>query len=155
MEINPKGLRDFEYKYEKDSDRFRIMILGDSFSEAFTIPLNDTFHKRLEKKLNKSGLPKIEVINTGVSGFGTDNELLFFIHEGYKYEPDLVLLLFNLGNDVTDNFQGLAFESRKPHFILEGGNLKHQDQDKDNVSLIGRTKKFLRTNELTSLFFRV
>jgi len=125
-EINPKGLRDYEYGYEKDAGTFRILVLGDSFCEAIGLPLEEAFHKRLEKKLNdKVKGPKVEVINTGVSGFGTDNELLFCIHEGYKYDPDLVLLVFNVGNDISDNSHNLAPGFPKPYFVLEGDKLKH------------------------------
>lgn len=98
--FNSKGLRDFEYEYLKNPDVYRVLILGDSFPEALQLKLNESFPKILEKKLSKNG--RYEVINAGVGGYGTENELLFFEYEGIKYKPDHVILAFSL-NDVNDN----------------------------------------------------
>ena len=121
VRINSKGLRDRELSYEKRPNTFRILVLGDSFVEGMQVPLEETFAKRLESKLNESGMT-FEVINAGFAGVGTDYGLLFLRKEGYKYHPDLVLLGFFAGNDVQDNFRsreilrhgqtGLAYEKR-------------------------------------------
>jgi len=121
VRINSKGLRDKELSYEKRPNTFRILVLGDSFVEGMQVPLEETFAKRLEAKLNESGLT-FEVINAGFAGVGTDYGLLFMRKEGRKYDPDLVLLGFFAGNDVQDNFRsreilqhgerGLAYEKR-------------------------------------------
>lgn len=128
-EINSKGLRDVEHDYKKPPGVFRILILGDSFAEALQVPLEDSFPRQIEALLNQKAERNIrfEVINTGVSGFGTDNELLFFRHEGYKYEPDLVLLAF-MTNDVRNNDYRLegsgAWGMGKPYFVLHEGELE-------------------------------
>jgi hypothetical protein len=57
-----------------------------------------------------------EIINAGVIGWGTAQELLFHRHEGYKYEPDLVLLMFYVGNDMQDNTIHLDVPQRRPYF---------------------------------------
>ena len=101
IKFNPKGLRDYEYNYSKGRNIYRILILGDSFPEALQVNLNETFIKILEQKLNGRH-KKYEVINAGVGGYGTENELLFFETEGIKYNPDLVVLAF-ASNDVDDN----------------------------------------------------
>ena len=44
------------------------------------------------------------MINAGVSGYSTDQELLWYRNEGIKYETDLVILVI-AGNDVGDNDQ--------------------------------------------------
>jgi len=36
-------------------------------------------------------------VNAGHAGFGTDNELLFYEDEGRRYDPDLVVQVFNFG----------------------------------------------------------
>ena len=77
VKINSKGLRDREYSYKKQKGVLRILILGDSFTEAFQVPLEHTFCKVLESELNKTQR-KFEVINGGFAGVGTDYELLFF-----------------------------------------------------------------------------
>jgi hypothetical protein len=43
-------------------------------------------------------------MNTGVSGFGTADELAFLEHEGMKYHPDVVVVAF-FANDFEDNIR--------------------------------------------------
>jgi hypothetical protein len=47
-------------------------------------------------------LPGVQVINAGVSGYGTDQEYLYYLDEGHRFRPDLVLLVF-YPNDFSEN----------------------------------------------------
>lgn len=47
VKFNSAGMRDREYSKLKARDVYRIIILGDSFTEAIQIPLEDTFQERL------------------------------------------------------------------------------------------------------------
>ena len=77
----------------------------------------ELFTTRLAKQLNEGELDKtVEVINAGIVGYGTTNELAYFEHEGHKYEPDIVLLMFFAGNDVLDNVM-------PAHHKIENGEL--------------------------------
>lgn len=121
--INRLGLRDREIPYAR-SDAYRILVLGDSFTEGIQVDLEETFVKQLERRLG----PGVEVVNGGTSGYGPDNELLFYLHEGRRYRPDLVLLAFNTGNDVLESYTPLlrAVDFRypqKPYFMPERGGL--------------------------------
>ena len=126
IEINSKGLRDKEYPYAKPPGTYRILVLGDSFVEAVQVPLQDCFSEVLERTLNEQAKKAklYEVINAGVLGYGTDQELLFFRQEGVHYDPDLVLLCFWIVNDASDNSYVLRGGMSKPYFILEGEELK-------------------------------
>ncbi len=161
---NSKGLReDREYDYIKPKNTFRILILGDSFAEATNIPMQYAFHSQLEEFLNKSGSKlRYEVINSGVSGYSTDNEYLFFKHEGYKYHPDLVILTFLTQNDVRDNSQELMLDYfgyiNKPYFVIENKKLKLMNfpyerriLTKSN-SLIEKFKEFIKTKSRLYIF---
>ena len=152
LKINSKGLRDKVYSYENGENIFRILVLGDSYCEAVQVSLAEAFHKRLESLLNqRSKTTEYEVINCGVSGYGTDNELLFYKYEGYKYQPDLVILAFTVGNDISDNFQGLAVESGKPYFLLGENGLKLMNFPvKRNQSLFRKVKDF--SNSYSKLY---
>ena len=52
VEINSQGLRDVEHKKKAAENIIRIAVLGDSFAEARSIPLNKTFWFLMQKKLN-------------------------------------------------------------------------------------------------------
>ncbi len=78
IEINSHGMRDKDYNYAKTSpDIFRILLLGDSFTAAFQVPLGQTYHAILEQHLNEACTSRVEVIDAGVSYYGTDNSLVF------------------------------------------------------------------------------
>lgn len=96
---NSKGLRDDEKKYEKEAGMSRIVILGDSFMWGVGVEQNEIFAKQLELYFRKVG-KRVETVNAGVAGYGPTTELLWLENEGIKYQPDLVLLAFYIGNDV-------------------------------------------------------
>ena len=125
--INSHGLRDRDVPYERQG-KFRILVLGDSFTEGLQVEQEETFERGLERRLGDG----VEVLNAGVSGYGTDNELLYFTREGWKYHADLVLLVFNTSNDILENHYGLMRGTHfpypdKPHFVLEDGRLVPRD----------------------------
>lgn len=120
VRINRHGLRDLEHEYAKPAGVYRILVLGDSFVEAMHVPLDATFPRLLEQRLNASGgAAHVEVVSAGVSGYGTAGEVLFFEREGKRYQPDLVLLAFYPGNDVKNNSPALE-ETLKPVYAADG-----------------------------------
>lgn len=102
IHINALGLRDRERTYARSAGTKRVLLLGDSITEAMQVPLDDTFAAVLESDLRERGVP-VEVVNAGVAAYGTDNELLFFRSEGVRYGADVVVLVFNVVNDVAEN----------------------------------------------------
>jgi lysophospholipase L1-like esterase len=84
-----------------------VLVLGDSYVEALQVDLEDTFLARLERVLG------IEMINAGVSGYSTDNELRAFARYSDRVRPDAVLLVLFVGNDVLEN--GPRLFLKNPH----------------------------------------
>lgn len=125
--INSRGLRDREHSLEKPAGTFRIAILGDSFSEAFQVSQDKTFWAVLERELQampESRDQTVEVINFGVSGFGTIQEWQMLEHCARDYSPDLVLLALLPGNDVRNNSRQLESDHRRPYARLNDGELQ-------------------------------
>src|SRR5215217_8838364 len=71
--------------------------------EAVQVQQAQGVAERLEAALNQGSSRPVEVINGGVAAYGTGQELLLLDQVGAKLQPDLVLLLFFVGNDVTNN----------------------------------------------------
>lgn len=104
LSINSKGLRGPEVEYVKSSDTYRILVLGDSFVFALQVAEEETFVARLPEYLPPAdGYSRVETINAGTDGWSTTNEYAWLITEGARYTPDLVLLMFFVGNDPGEN----------------------------------------------------
>ena len=101
------GLRDRERPTERTPGRARVLVLGDSFTEAVQVDQAETFAARLEQTLH------VEMIDAGVSGYSTDNELRTFRARGRRFHPDVVLLVLHVGNDILENGPRLYLVS--PH----------------------------------------
>jgi hypothetical protein len=130
VSINSDGLRDREHAIVKPPNTLRIAVLGDSFAEAMQVNQEETFFRIMEKELQRCSNPggrNIEVINFGVSGFGTTQELLTLRSKVWKYSPDIVLLAFTSGNDVSDNSPILNKGDTYSFLILQDGNFRLDD----------------------------
>ena len=127
--FNSAGLRDErDIPYERHEGIFRILVLGDSYTEGLQVDVPYT--RLLEQRLGAAAPAgrRFEVLNAAVAGWGTDNSFLYFVNEGWKYRADLVLLAFDTGNDVFENHRPLIQSTHfypfdKPFFELNDGRL--------------------------------
>ena len=134
LRTNSNGLRDREISYDKPSDSARVLLLGDTITEAVQVSLEQTFAKLTEAKLRET-LDGVDVINAGCASYGTDNELLFFRAEGLRYNADLVVLILSTRNDAIDVSEPLNSRSAmsalfpaKRYFTLDAdGELLRDD----------------------------
>ena len=130
LRINSLGYRDIEHEVAKPAGTYRIAVLGDSFTEARQVALEDTFSSLLGRNLGScAGLngQQVEVLNFGVGSYGTAQELLTLRMDALRFAPDLVLLAFFPGNDFEDNSKELnlaeAWKIPKPVYVHVNGEL--------------------------------
>src|SRR5262245_58075565 len=95
--INTLGYRGRPYPPEKDPRRRRVVMLGDSLTFGFRMGDDAIFPSLLDGG-------ELKVVNLGVEGYGTDQELLKLEHEGLGYHPDVVVLNVCIENDLVDNW---------------------------------------------------
>jgi GDSL-like Lipase/Acylhydrolase family len=117
--INAHGLRGPDRGYEKPRGVHRTLLLGDSFAEGYTVAEEATVRAGLERLLDAMGCARHEVLNGGTAAYSTDQEYLFFLEEGARYQPDVVVLLFFYNDLVGDTPGGLE----KPRFDVVEGRL--------------------------------
>jgi len=115
---NSRGFRnDTDFSYDKPPGVFRVLSLGDSHTEGVDAQQDRTFSAVLERSLCERGIPT-EVINSGVSGFSTAEELAFLENEGVRYHPDVVVLGF-YANDFQDNVKAGIFALTKDGLTIK------------------------------------
>ncbi|MTI31681.1 hypothetical protein E1171_12755 [Cytophagales bacterium RKSG123] len=116
FKTNNKGFRNnYDVTYDPPINTLRVISIGDSHTQGYEVNQEETFSFICEQRLNKFGL-KAQVLNAGVSGFSTAEELAFLENEGIKYKPDYVILGF-YQNDFEDNIKSGLFK-------LENGSLR-------------------------------
>lgn len=97
VRFNAFGMRDRPRSQNRPRDGFRIALLGDSYVEAKQVELEATVGAVLERELARCPVlagRTVEVLNFGVAGYGTTQELLMFEERARHFAPDLVVLAF-------------------------------------------------------------
>lgn len=113
---NRQGYRnDFDFSYEKPVGVYRILVLGDSHTQGFEVNQEETYSSIIQISLSEAGIAS-EVMNTGISGFGSAEELAYLEAEGLNYDPDFVVLGF-YANDIEDNIKAGLYK------LDDGNNL--------------------------------
>ncbi|MGE3912046.1 MAG: hypothetical protein AB7K36_21990 [Chloroflexota bacterium] len=137
--------------FQRTPGTYRILVLGDSFVEAVQVAEHERFLARLQEQLNAGGGPiRYELIDGGCGGWGAVQELLYLQEEGPRYQPDLVLLAFFVGNDVHNNsleleLEGNANAALKPYAERRpDGALTILEPDPPTPTLPERVGFFLR-----------
>lgn len=115
--INSLGLRDYERGYEKEEGTFRLLFLGDSFTQGIGVNLEDTMAKKLEAKLNETGGLQIETVNGGIAAASPAGQYSFLVNKGINFHPDMVI--FNL--NTSDFLEEIA--ARKYSLQYEQGQM--------------------------------
>ncbi len=145
--INSDGLRDIEHSKQKPANTLRIAVVGDSYPEAFQVSLENAFWKVAENRLQNClalGGKTVEVINFGVSGYGTAQELITLQKQVWEYSPDVVLLAVTTNNDITDNVRALKKTDEIPYFVFRDNRLELDDSFRTNSAFRWRQSKLSR-----------
>ena len=127
IRTNSQGFRsDIEFSTERKT-RPRVLVFGDSYTAGDGCDNNQRFTDRLAETLDA------EVYNFGMSGTGTDQQLLIFEEFAARIEADLVLLCVTVENiqriktghrESIDRASGKRILVPKPYFTLDGSQLR-------------------------------
>ena len=99
---NSLGLNEQEIDLEKAKNEYRIISLGDSFTEGQGTSYNSTWVKVMERVLNGHILhKKVTTINAGIGGSDTYFEYILLKEKLLPFDPDLVIVSVN-NSDVRD-----------------------------------------------------
>jgi len=91
--LNEWGFRDRDRQAAKNPGTFRVLALGDSFTFGAGVrDASDLYPALLERSLNESAPPgtTFEVVNTGLRGMNTGDQIDYLAERGLDLKPDLI-----------------------------------------------------------------
>lgn len=102
LRFNQYGLRGAETRVPKPSDRYRILLLGDSFIEGKQVRERATLCERLNALLADGGRDDVRALNAGVFDWSQVHEYLYLREAAPVLQPNLVVQFLYVGNDIGD-----------------------------------------------------
>ena len=96
---NVLGFRGRLISESKPAGHRRLLVLGDSFVAGVGVTDESVFTERLA---NAWAGQRIDVVNVGRAGTSTIRELTLYREIGRRFDPDVVLLVYYLGNDLAE-----------------------------------------------------
>lgn len=110
VQHNSLGFRDVEFN--RDS-RPTMLFIGDSFVWGVDAEADERFTDILRNRI-----PDYNVVNAGVSGYGTDQEYLLLSKVWPTIQPKVVVLVYCAANDRLDNGTNIRYDGyQKPYFV--------------------------------------
>ena len=137
--INSYGLRGDEISTPKPAHTLRVLAVGDSITFGYGIPVEDTYVKVLERRLNESppdSKTRYEVLNGGTLGGSLSDYYHFLTQKAEALQPDVIIIGLDLNDILVYSDSGSVSErgaewhgQHKPvarslsHFLLRHSRL--------------------------------
>lgn len=155
--INADGWRGEDLPRDKPSGTLRVVLLGDSRTFGYGVPIEQHFSELLEGYFRS-----LEVVNLGVSGYGVGQELLMLREKGWSYAPDVVVAY--VAHFASErHMHAERFGKPKPRFVLAEGELVLENvpvpappegSELAEVGLAKRLHRWLRRHSAAYAFAR-
>lgn len=106
VKINAQGFRGPPLPRSERSPGLRIVGLGDSITFGWGVRDHETFLSYVRRRFRNAhpGGPELEIVNLGVPGYNTHQEVEAFLARGLLYRPDVVVLFLCDNDDDLPNF---------------------------------------------------
>jgi lysophospholipase L1-like esterase len=115
LSINSQGIRGKLEDISEKPTKFRIAVLGDSFTFGYMVSDEFTFPAQLEQMLNsRDSTETVEVLNFGVNSYSPLLMLQQYRKKVRKFNPDLVIVAVD-NSDLQDDYnysQEAIFDER-------------------------------------------
>jgi hypothetical protein len=113
LHFNAMGFRDQNIDFPNSNGK-KILAVGDSFVTAWEVEVDQRWTEQMHRFRSDWN-----ILNVGMRNWGTDQTYLNLVHYPIRKQPDIVLLMFFVGNDVSDNYRPGILKSPwdAPHFL--------------------------------------
>ena len=108
--LNPDGFNDDPFQDEKLPGVRRVIAIGDSFLVGL-VPRERNFIDIMERRI-QSDLP-VDIYNMGINHTHPGQYLSLLVNEGLRWNPDVLMIGFFVGNDIKVNAPENSFWYRR------------------------------------------
>jgi hypothetical protein len=122
VSTNELGLRDRPLE-TRGVGELRLLLLGDSVTFGWGVPIEETFARKLEVRLGAQLGRRVRTVNAGVGSYNTVQEYAFLRAHHALVDPDVVALLY-VDNDIEPNdppfdpWSEVSFAGKSPPEIV-------------------------------------
>jgi hypothetical protein len=104
--INSFGMRDAEFDIDSIMGLYKIAVIGDSHTYSTSVKnMAETFPSQLENYLNQNiGQRTVKVLNFGVPGYNTAQELEVLKAKALTFKPKIVILQYCINDTHICNY---------------------------------------------------
>lgn len=100
VSINERGFRGPLVPYERTPGKPRVLFLGDSITFGYGVRDDEVVTERVRALLAMDGVD-VEVVNTAVPSYNTEQEVASYELQGRRYRPDWIVVGV-CWNDLSD-----------------------------------------------------
>lgn len=152
--VNSWGYADVDHALEKGPGAVRIGFFGDSYTHAAQVPIEKTFFRRIQARLNEASAPphpRVECIAYGVSGYSMLQSYLECRRWMDRADLDFIVYVF-VENDLGDQLRSMKPTQPIPFARLSGDTFVVDFSFRDRVgyksSRWHRAQQYLKSNSL-------
>ncbi len=141
---NSAGLRSPEIPVKKPANTYRVAVLGDSYTFGWGVEQDRPFPRVMEEELNREqGDRRFEVLNFGVPGYATFQEVAEFLEKGPQFEPDAVIV-YVISNDFHLPFFIRDLNGDDPSSLVTSPAFHHTKVDPQDAQRFARRQELLK-----------
>jgi lysophospholipase L1-like esterase len=100
VRTNSAGFRDDEFVMPKPEGTYRIAVLGDSVTVGWGVTREHTYPHLMEAMFHEAG-KRVDVMNLGVMGYNTIQEVETLRVKGLAFAPDLAIVGYVLNDELV------------------------------------------------------
>lgn len=144
VHVNERGFRGPVVPFERSPGSRRIVYLGDSVTFGYRVARwQDTWPYQIGTLLTARDSIPTEIVNLAVEGYSQWQERLVLEREGFRYQPDLVVVGFVL-NDVTEMFHLARFGGTEEGYQLRHSYTSRLDRALSQSAFYAAVQKLVR-----------
>jgi hypothetical protein len=127
LRFNQHGLRGADVRVPKPPDRFRVLLVGDSFIEGKQVAEAETVGEQINALMTQADRQDVRALNAGVFDWSQVHEYLYIREVAPALQPDLIVQFLYVGNDIGDIWPRARSELRdleRPMAVLDDGEVR-------------------------------